>query len=118
MEKQEKPRIAILPLLLILLFLSALIAASQGAFSIPLSQIISGNLNEQQQAVLLFIRLPRILLAIIVGASLAVSGAALQGIFRNPLADPSLIGIAGGAALGVGIVIVIFEPFNNALTLY
>jgi iron complex transport system permease protein len=51
------------------------------------------------------LRLPRIMAALLVGASLAASGAALQALFRNPLADPALIGTSSGAALGVVAVI-------------
>src|SRR5690625_5128215 len=51
-----------------------------------------------QKAILLNIRLPRVVLAILTGAALAVSGAAMQGLFRNPLADPGLIGVSSGAA--------------------
>jgi iron complex transport system permease protein len=57
-------------------------------------------LDPQQDAILWAIRLPRVLLAAVVGAALAVSGAALQGVFRNPLADPGIIGVSSGAALG------------------
>ena len=60
----------------------------------------------QQQIVLTEIRLPRILLAMLVGAGLAVSGAAMQGLFRNPLADPALIGVSSGAALAASAVMV------------
>lgn len=56
------------------------------------------------------IRLPRIVLACITGASLAMSGATYQGLFRNPLADPYLIGVASGAGLGATIVLVIGGP--------
>ncbi|MGD9712304.1 MAG: FecCD family ABC transporter permease [Thermomicrobiales bacterium] len=59
----------------------------------------------QQDSVVWAIRLPRVLLAIMVGAGLAVSGAALQGVFRNPLADPGLIGVSSGAALGAVIAL-------------
>jgi iron complex transport system permease protein len=52
------------------------------------------------------IRLPRVLLAAIMGANLAICGAAMQGLFRNPLADPSLIGVTAGASLGAAIAIV------------
>jgi len=52
-------------------------------------------------------RLPRVALAILAGAALAMAGAALQGLFRNPLADPALIGVSGGAALGAVAVIVL-----------
>jgi iron complex transport system permease protein len=60
----------------------------------------------QQELILLAIRLPRVLLGMLIGAGLAISGAAMQGLFRNPLADPGLIGIASGAALAVVVVIV------------
>ncbi len=59
-----------------------------------------GGPGELEEAVVISIRLPRIIMAILVGGSLSMSGAALQGLFRNPLADPSLIGISGGAAVG------------------
>jgi iron complex transport system permease protein len=52
------------------------------------------------------IRLPRLILALLVGAVLAILGAVMQGLFRNPLADPSLIGVSGGASVGASIVIV------------
>lgn len=54
----------------------------------------------QQDAVVWSIRLPRVLLGSVVGAGLGVAGAALQGVFRNPLADPQLVGVASGAAFG------------------
>jgi len=60
----------------------------------------------QQDAVLWSIRLPRVLLGVFVGMGLAVSGASLQGIFRNPLADPALIGVSAGAAVGAVTAIV------------
>ncbi len=59
-----------------------------------------------QSAVLLSIRLPRVVLGILVGGALSTCGAALQGLFRNPLADPQLIGVSAGAALAAVIVIV------------
>jgi len=90
----------------VLLALSFVMSLSLGAFSIPVFDIVSGTLNEQQHAVFTSIRLPRALLAGIVGAGLAISGAALQGLFRNPLADPQLIGVSSGAALAVAITIV------------
>ena len=62
--------------------------------------------TDAQAAVLWAIRLPRLLLGLLVGAGLAVSGAALQGVFRNPLADPGVIGVSSGAAVGAVAVIV------------
>ena len=62
---------------------------------------------ELKRSVLLQIRLPRIVLAIITGLSLAVSGAVMQGLFRNPLADPGLMGISAGCAFGAALFSVI-----------
>src|SRR5690625_2188459 len=59
-----------------------------------------------QKAILLNIRLPRVVLAILTGAALAVSGAAMQGLFRNPLADAGLIGVSSGAACAAAVVMV------------
>jgi iron complex transport system permease protein len=59
------------------------------------------------RAVVLDIRLPRVALAAVVGAGLATAGALMQGLFRNPLADPALLGVSGGAALGAGLVLVV-----------
>ena len=63
-------------------------------------------LAEDQAAVLYNIRIPRTLIAILVGAALAVTGAVMQGLFGNPLADPSLIGLSSGASLGAVVAIV------------
>lgn len=68
---------------------------------------LGGAVEPQLDAVLWTIRLPRIVLAVLVGAALGVSGAALQGVFRNPLADPALIGVSSGAALGAVAAIVL-----------
>ncbi len=59
------------------------------------------------QHVVFDLRLPRVALGILAGAALGMAGAALQGLFRNPLADPALIGVSGGAALGAVVVIVL-----------
>ncbi len=66
---------------------------------LPLVEINPGG-NEAWETIILNIRLPRVILAGLVGAALATAGATYQGLFRNPLADPYLIGVAQGAALG------------------
>ncbi|MDQ3062444.1 MAG: iron ABC transporter permease [Acidobacteriota bacterium] len=66
------------------------------------------ELNESQQAILFDIRLPRILVGACVGASLAVAGASLQSLLRNPLAEPYLLGVSNGAALGTMLAFVFF----------
>ncbi|MBI1648660.1 iron ABC transporter [Hyphomicrobium sulfonivorans] len=88
-----------------------------------LSAAISGTTDAtiaREQLVLLDIRLPRTLLGIFVGASLAIAGAIMQGLFRNPLADPGLVGVSSGAALfavativlGNGIAAPILAPLG------
>ena len=72
---------------------------------LPLVSIDSG-LDDRQAAIVWELRLPRVLLGAMVGAALSVSGAAYQGVFRNPLADPYLLGVAAGAGLGATLVIV------------
>lgn len=94
-------------------------AAGHGAVSISPARVLAILTGLQQAAgpasveamVLLEIRLPRVVLGILVGSALAVAGAALQGLFRNPLADPGLIGVSTGAALAAGVAIV----FGGAL---
>ena len=73
----------------------------------PLGLELPWAFEPGQAAVLTQVRAPRVLLAILVGAALAVSGAAMQGLFRNPLADPALIGVSAGAALAAVAVIVL-----------
>ncbi len=80
-----------------------------GAESLPVFA-----LNEQQRSILFDIRLPRILLGACVGASLAVAGAGLQSLLRNPLAEPYLLGVSNGAALGTMLAFVLFESYEFA----
>ncbi|PRY95724.1 iron complex transport system permease protein [Hasllibacter halocynthiae] len=63
--------------------------------------------SQRDRIVLLDIRLPRLLMGVLVGAALAVSGAVMQGLFRNPLADPGLVGVSAGAVLGAVTAIVV-----------
>ena len=65
-----------------------------------------GNLNETQSLILWELRLPRVIATSLVGAGLAVSGVAMQSLFRNPLAEPGLVGVSSGAALGAVLMIV------------
>ena len=73
--------------------------------AIPGVEVDSG-MSLTQQAIFWEIRLPRVVLGVLVGAMLAVSGTAYQGVFRNPLADPYLLGVSSGAALGATLGIV------------
>src|SRR5215213_8932078 len=71
----------------------------------------------QQDAIVWAIRLPRVVMAVLVGSALAVSGAALQGMFRNQLADPGLIGVSSGAALGAVTSVALGFSFLGLATL-
>lgn len=95
------------------LILAILLSLGNGAVSIPLWDVMTWRLQPELQGVLFSIRLPRVILACVVGAALSVAGASLQGLFRNPLADPALIGVSSGAALAVGITIVVFPPLSG-----
>ena len=117
--------------LLVSLPFAVIFGLNSGAVDIPIETIIdlgfevfqsSGKDTVAQQAktILFDIRLPRICLAILIGAILAISGAVMQGLFRNPLAAPSLIGVSSGASVGASVVIVLAGAWlqsNTALGL-
>jgi iron complex transport system permease protein len=94
-------------ILLLILIVVLIGAAMLGAERLPLF-----DLNEQQRSILLDIRMPRILLGACVGASLAVAGAGLQSLLRNPLAEPYLLGVSNGAALGTMLAFVFFQSLE------
>jgi iron complex transport system permease protein len=101
----------ILVVLALLCLLVFIVASINGSFDVPVYALIEGTLTELQKTVFIEIRIPRVVLSMIVGASLGLCGAALQGLFRNPLADPGLIGVSAGAALGAALMIVIGSAF-------
>ncbi len=102
---------------------------SVGAMRIPVSQITltildilniyhSPDIDSQYQGVLTVVRFPRVILGAMVGAALGISGAAIQGIFRNPLAEPGLIGISAGASFMSAIVITLELGFLAGISQY
>lgn len=105
--------------LLVLCPLSATVALSIGPVSVDIFGVIDGLISGEEASglglrdriILMDIRLPRVLLGLLVGGSLAVAGAMLQGLFRNPLADPGLVGVSSGAALAAVIMIVLGDRF-------
>jgi iron complex transport system permease protein len=93
--------------------LLALLAGSLGLGLLFGSETLSFfALSDSQAAILYEIRLPRVLLGASVGACLAISGAALQALLRNPLAEPYLLGVSNGAALGTMLAFVFFGSFE------
>ncbi|HCH64711.1 MAG: hypothetical protein CL927_20445 [Deltaproteobacteria bacterium] len=119
MTDKRQPRTAALFALLG----AALVAVSAasvllGAMSIPFSSLLQlvgetlgvmpeGEVPSGHRYVLVHLRLPRTIFAVLIGGALSVSGAMMQGLFRNPLADPGLLGVSSGAALGAAMVIVL-----------
>ncbi len=102
--------------LIVLLLISVMISLSSGEVKISWTQIpeILSNKNGIEFTVLSKIRIPRLILAVSVGGALSLSGAILQGIYRNPLVEPYTLGISGGAALGIAIAIVFgFQSVGN-----
>ncbi|MDE8604339.1 iron ABC transporter permease [Marinomonas sp. RSW2] len=125
-QKRGKRQRMAIPLTLGLLFCSAFLALVVGA--VPLSEsdlltYVSHGFAQTHSSlstrVLFEIRLPRTVLSLFVGGALGLCGAAMQALFRNPLADPSLIGVAGGGALGAVAVIVLgHSMFPQAMTVF
>jgi len=103
----------------------AVFSVTKGAFTVSLESTLSILLNQlgitvgihtlQESNVLLHIRLPRIVLAMLVGGGLGVTGAALQGLFRNPLVEPGLIGVSSGGAL-FAVIFIVFGTYLPWLT--
>ncbi|PKN82653.1 MAG: iron ABC transporter [Chloroflexi bacterium HGW-Chloroflexi-9] len=114
-----------IPLAALALVVIVVLASTQGAAAIPpwtatlmlLDRLplvsIDTGASEAWQRILFEIRLPRVFAAALVGAALATSGSAYQGVFRNPLADPFLLGVASGAALGAAIAIMSPLPIDS-----
>jgi len=93
--------------LLSLVFCVTTGAADASAFDVLASLFGRADALARDRIIILDIRLPRAILGFLVGASLAVSGAIMQGLFRNPLADPGLVGVSSGASLGAVVMIVL-----------
>ena len=117
------PRVTLL-FFLIFTFVLAAYSLTVGKYPISLKHII-GILNPfsnalyplpvEQKIIILQIRLPRAILAILVGINLSICGAVLQNIFQNPLVSPYILGVSSGAALGATLVMILFESFHPLL---
>jgi iron complex transport system permease protein len=118
---KEQKDVVILTSLAIALIVFFLISLSIGQMFIPVNDIAliflkklglftSYPTDSVHETVLMSIRLPRLVMTVLIGAALGVSGAALQGLFRNPLVEPGLIGVSSGAALAV-VTVIVFGSF-------
>ncbi|MFB9947665.1 FecCD family ABC transporter permease [Rhizobium puerariae] len=103
----------VLGLLAVLLFVACLLSLGVGPTGVGLRDLWAyvtggaGGLSTQERVILEAVRLPRTALGLLVGAGLAVSGAMMQGLFRNPLADPGIVGVTSGAGLAAVAAIVL-----------
>ena len=115
------------PMICLLLLASILLSIILGPMSLPAKQSLLSiidqflgselsELNAFQTAIIWELRWPRTLLALFIGALLALCGAVTQGLFRNPLADPGIIGVSSGAGLGAAIAIVLLPASLSYLT--
>ncbi|MGM9986839.1 MAG: FecCD family ABC transporter permease [Bacillaceae bacterium] len=112
---RRKIGIIISPILLLIIIFYGL---TSGAVSISLSEIIhvfTSSTDSTYSVIIHDLRLPRVLIGLLIGACLAVSGALLQGVMKNPLADPGIIGVTTGGGLAASITMVILPQFSYLL---
>jgi iron complex transport system permease protein len=98
-----------------LLLTAAAVASLCGGVDVRIVELFD-DVHSVASQIFWNIRLPRVLLALLVGAALGLSGALTQGLFRNPLADPGLIGITSGAAVAAALTVVVFASAAKSLT--
>lgn len=104
-------------MLAITLVLMTVMATGFGALRLPVSLLWRDG-DDALRQIWFTIRLPRVLLALVIGGSLALAGCVMQGLFRNPLADPGLLGISSGAACAVALWVVLPISLPTLLMLY
>lgn len=111
LKKRESLRIYVFAVLCCGLVASVLLAIGSGAISLGLTEVwqaLSGQGNPETVRIINVLRLPRTVVALFVGANLALAGCILQGVLHNPLADPGIIGVSAGAALFAMSLMIIF----------
>lgn len=109
--------VAILGILTAMLLIAMLFSMTVGAVHVPLRTVLTAltgrhSLSASEATILLQVRLPRIIAAAIIGAALSIAGLLFQGLFRNPMADPYVIGSSGGAALGASAGLFLLPQFS------
>lgn len=117
MNKKKFTKRTTILLIYILLFFSLLLAIAVGSVYIPLREVISSlflNMDDVNHTIIFDVRLPRVLVALIIGTNIAIAGALLQAVMGNPLADPGLTGVTTGAAMFV-LFIMLVMPEHTAL---
>jgi iron complex transport system permease protein len=106
--------------IVLVLVLGLSLSLALGAVRIPLAEVwatLTGSGEGTSESIIMNARLPRAMVALLAGANLAVSGVLLQGVTRNPLADPGIIGVTAGAGMAATIVLAAFPEAAHALPL-
>lgn len=116
-RKTERKPVGVIALLAVLLIAAFLLSFSIGRYGVPVSEVVRILLSRvfpleqtwtaEMQTVVLNIRLPRILIACLVGCALSSAGASYQGVFQNPMASPDILGASSGAAFGAALAILL-----------
>src|SRR6202008_2621826 len=106
-ERASARSLALLVVFAALVFCVSLLVGSSGTGPRAALAALTGSGDEAPRTVLLAVRLPRVLAAFGVGSLLALAGVLLQALFRNPLADPYVLGVSGGAAVGALLAIML-----------
>ena len=115
-RETKKYKIAVITALAAAVITAFIVGNVMGTIHISVAEIfdtMSGNHTDTPNKVIWNIRLPRMILAGLVGINLALAGAILQGVMKNPLADPSIIGISSGAGLFGILILVVFPQWQN-----
>ncbi len=124
-DKKEKISVKrvgfIWTVLIILLVILSLVAIAVGSAGYSIGEILSALFSEEKSTIKIIVmnlRLPRLLLAILIGSSLSASGALLQSVMRNPLADPGTIGVSAGAGTAATTILLVFPHLTNSVPLF
>ena len=107
--------------LLLLMAALSLVAVSVGSAGYSLGEILRAVFSGEESTIKVIIfnlRLPRLLLALLIGASLSASGALLQSVMRNPLADPGTIGVSAGAGTAATTILLLFPHLTNSVPIF
>lgn len=108
-------------ILIIALCILSLVAIAVGSAGYSVPEILRALFSEEKstiKVIVLNLRLPRLLLAILIGSSLSASGALLQSVMRNPLADPGTIGVSAGAGTAATTILLLFPQLTNSVPLF
>ena len=115
-SRKNMKKILAIVILFVLFIATVLFSIGTGSVKIPINEVLKHLFSSEEsinKSIIVNIRLPRVLIGILVGASLAVSGAILQAVMQNPLADPGIIGVSSGASLAAIFIMLILPGYSH-----